>query len=101
MMDFSPHSSLTAGTGKIAAVCEDVNKDIDEWLDNHQPFSVVLMPRSLLIFKDEAYTCELIMQFSSACHLNFQLSNQSSICLLNLQYICMGYKILMYTKLMG
>ena len=28
----------------------------DKWLDNHHPFSVLLMPRSLLIFKDTAYS---------------------------------------------
>lgn len=28
----------------------------DKSMDEHHPFSVILMPRSLLIFKDKAYS---------------------------------------------
>ncbi|XP_062076301.1 alkylated DNA repair protein ALKBH6 homolog isoform X2 [Humulus lupulus] len=46
VMDFTPHSRLM----------EKSHEDDDQRLDDHQPFSVLLMPRSLLIFKDSAYS---------------------------------------------
>uniref|UniRef100_A0A5B7BKW1 Fe2OG dioxygenase domain-containing protein n=1 Tax=Davidia involucrata TaxID=16924 RepID=A0A5B7BKW1_DAVIN len=63
VMDFTPHSSLRLCTNALRDNVEDKNSyggasDIgtDKWLDNHHPFSVLLMPRSLLIFKDKAYS---------------------------------------------
>ncbi|XP_059432505.1 alkylated DNA repair protein ALKBH6 homolog [Corylus avellana] len=59
VMDFTPHSRLRLCTKDV----EDNNSDggtseieKDKWLHDHRPFSVLLMPRSLLIFKDEAYS---------------------------------------------
>ncbi|XP_050374072.1 uncharacterized protein LOC126791640 [Argentina anserina] len=53
VMNFTPHSRLTLGAG----TCTRKHKtDADYLLDEHHPFHVLLMPRSLLIFKDEAYT---------------------------------------------
>lgn len=58
VMDFTPHSRLRLHAKDV----EDNNSDggtseieKDKWLHDHCPFSVLLMPRSLLIFKDEAY----------------------------------------------
>ncbi|KAK2989547.1 hypothetical protein RJ640_003142 [Escallonia rubra] len=50
VMDFTPHSSL----GECRHVEDGIK--LDERLDDERPFSVVLMPRSLLIFKDKAYS---------------------------------------------
>ncbi|KAI7728668.1 hypothetical protein M8C21_009666 [Ambrosia artemisiifolia] len=55
VMDFTPHSSLSGSTSNI------VDKDSIEGADhgnvtNYLPFSVALMPGSLLIFKDTAYS---------------------------------------------
>lgn len=50
VMDFTPHSRFM-----------ETSIEEDKWLDNHRPFSVLLMPRSLLIFKDTAYTGNLLM----------------------------------------
>ncbi|KAK7380178.1 hypothetical protein VNO78_32655 [Psophocarpus tetragonolobus] len=59
VMDFTPHARF-----KLDFQC-DIDKDSngctfevgkDKWLDDHHPFSVLLMPRSLLIFKDKAYS---------------------------------------------
>lgn len=62
-MDFTPHSSLrfclsTCTNNVEDESCDEVAPAIerDEWLDNHHPFSVLLMPRSLLIFKDTVYS---------------------------------------------
>ncbi|XP_037495769.1 alpha-ketoglutarate-dependent dioxygenase alkB homolog 6 isoform X2 [Jatropha curcas] len=63
VMDFVPHSKLRTctdtpkndvenkGSGK-----EALNIETDKRMDNHHSFSVFLMPRSLLIFKDNAYS---------------------------------------------
>ncbi|KAF3445178.1 hypothetical protein FNV43_RR14872 [Rhamnella rubrinervis] len=63
VMDFTPHSSLrflpsTCTNNDKEESCDKVAPAVerDEWLDNHHPFSVLLMPRSLLIFKDTAYS---------------------------------------------
>ncbi|XP_027359334.1 alpha-ketoglutarate-dependent dioxygenase alkB homolog 6 [Abrus precatorius] len=59
VMDFTPHARLKLDSQ------DDIDKDSeggtfeigkDKWLDDHHPFSVLLMPRSLLIFKDKAYS---------------------------------------------
>ncbi|XP_021650318.1 uncharacterized protein LOC110642539 isoform X3 [Hevea brasiliensis] len=63
VMDFIPHSRLrtctdsgdndvkSEGSGE-----EPLEIETDKKMDNHHPFSVLLMPRSLLIFKDNAYS---------------------------------------------
>lgn len=63
VIDFTPHSSLkfcpsTCTNNVKDESCDEVAPAIesDGWLDNHRPFSVLLMPRSLLIFKDTAYS---------------------------------------------
>ncbi|XP_031400352.1 alpha-ketoglutarate-dependent dioxygenase alkB homolog 6 isoform X1 [Punica granatum] len=56
VMDFTPHSSLRSCSSKPTISSEDANQDVGMWTDNHHPFSVALMPRGLLIFKDEAYS---------------------------------------------
>ncbi|CAI9105973.1 OLC1v1005019C1 [Oldenlandia corymbosa var. corymbosa] len=48
VMDFTPHLSL-----QVAEAGTVQNRDTE---NEHQPFSVLLMPRSLLIFKDEVYS---------------------------------------------
>ncbi|KAE8658332.1 inactive serine/threonine-protein kinase [Hibiscus syriacus] len=50
VMDFTPHSRLDS--------CRRTSTD-DNGAEKHQPFSVLLMPRSLLIFKDDAYSGKL------------------------------------------
>ncbi|KAK7270769.1 hypothetical protein RJT34_26178 [Clitoria ternatea] len=59
VMDFTPHARLKLDSQ------DDTDKDSeggsfeiakDKWLDGHHPFSILLMPRSLLIFKDKAYS---------------------------------------------
>lgn len=62
-MDFTPHSRLKLSKNTSRNNVEDNNSDggasdiqTDEWLENHHPFSILLMPRSLLIFKDVAYS---------------------------------------------
>nr|XP_043610582.1 alpha-ketoglutarate-dependent dioxygenase alkB homolog 6 [Erigeron canadensis] len=55
VMDFTPHPSLAGCTSNTE------NRGIIEGTDhvtspNHDPFSIALMPRSLLIFKDMVYT---------------------------------------------
>lgn len=59
VMDFTPHSRLRLDTNDA----EDKNSDDKsfeietmKWLDDHHPFSILLMPRSLLIFKDDMYS---------------------------------------------
>lgn len=62
-MNFTPHSRLTLGAGACTHNATDTNSDggvfktdTDKSLDEHHPFPVLLMPRSLLIFKDNAYS---------------------------------------------
>ncbi|XP_020204870.1 alpha-ketoglutarate-dependent dioxygenase alkB homolog 6 isoform X2 [Cajanus cajan] len=59
VMDFTPHARFKLDSQ------DDIDKNSDggtfeiekdKWLDDHHPFSVLLMPRSLLIFKDKAYS---------------------------------------------
>ncbi|KAG5517799.1 hypothetical protein RHGRI_038238 [Rhododendron griersonianum] len=63
VMDFTPHSSLKLCTNTVMKDVEDKFPDggagdfeTEKGLDGHHAFSVLLMPRSLLIFKDEAYS---------------------------------------------
>ncbi|KAI4351918.1 hypothetical protein L6164_006218 [Bauhinia variegata] len=71
VMDFTPHSRLKLYATDIT----DQNSDEgtaeigeDKLVDNHRPFSVLLMPRSLLIFKDNAYSDYLHGIKDSAVH---------------------------------
>ncbi|OIT39891.1 hypothetical protein A4A49_07743 [Nicotiana attenuata] len=63
VMDFTPHPNLrscvgTHGNGVDAKISdpEAAVMNSGEQLDNCHPFSIVLMPRSLLIFKDSVYS---------------------------------------------
>ncbi|KAL4297707.1 hypothetical protein GQ457_12G003720 [Hibiscus cannabinus] len=47
VMDFTPHSRLDS--------CKNTLTD-NNGAEKHRPFSALLMPRSLLIFKDDAYS---------------------------------------------
>jgi alkylated DNA repair protein alkB family protein 6 len=71
-MDFTPHSRLRPCTKDV----ENNNSDggtseieKDKWLDHHRTFSVLLMPRSLLIFKDEAYSGQYLWLPLPLCNL--------------------------------
>lgn len=75
VMDFTPHSSLKLGTNTVIKEDEDKFHDggagdfeTERGLNGHHAFSVLLMPRSLLIFKDEAYSGGL-------CHHCFSLAD--------------------------
>ncbi|KAL3719708.1 hypothetical protein ACJRO7_004654 [Eucalyptus globulus] len=67
VMDFVPHPSLRMSPDTSGGGCEDnelngaSDSGSNKWLNNHRPFSVVLMPRSLLIFKDDAYSSECLI----------------------------------------
>ncbi|XP_048227451.1 alpha-ketoglutarate-dependent dioxygenase alkB homolog 6 isoform X2 [Ricinus communis] len=63
VMDFIPHSRLRASADTVTNNGENKRADEealeiekDKWTDNNHPFSLLLMPRSLLIFKDNAYS---------------------------------------------
>ncbi|KAF5931309.1 hypothetical protein HYC85_032182 [Camellia sinensis] len=62
VMDFTPHSTLQLCTNTLTNNVDDKLSDgafdgeTEKWSDDHLPFSVLLMPRSLLIFKDKAYS---------------------------------------------
>ncbi|KAJ4829820.1 hypothetical protein Tsubulata_025331 [Turnera subulata] len=56
VMDFTPHSRLRKCNDGKGTDEDALESGTNEWMDNHHPFSVVLMPRSLLIFKDTAYS---------------------------------------------
>ncbi|XP_034221862.1 alpha-ketoglutarate-dependent dioxygenase alkB homolog 6-like isoform X1 [Prunus dulcis] len=63
VMDFTPHSRLTLCKSTCTNDVEDTNSDrgvikidTDKSMDEHHPFPVILMPRSLMIFKDKAYS---------------------------------------------
>lgn len=63
VMNFTPHPTLKVCSNTFKDNIENqcssgecfLNK-AGEWKDNHHPFSVLLMPRSLVIFKDDAYS---------------------------------------------
>ncbi|KAG5631669.1 hypothetical protein H5410_003386, partial [Solanum commersonii] len=63
VIDFTPHPNLSCCVGAHGNSAEDKISDQEaavmnscEWLDNFHPFSIILMPRSLLIFKDMVYS---------------------------------------------
>ncbi|CAI9276034.1 unnamed protein product [Lactuca saligna] len=49
IMDFTPHSTLADTTSNIQETSHGN-------LQNYHPFSIALMPRSLLVFKDTTYS---------------------------------------------
>nr|GEY63102.1 alpha-ketoglutarate-dependent dioxygenase AlkB homolog 6 [Tanacetum cinerariifolium] len=55
VMDFTPHAKLV-GTASNIEDTGSIEGTNDEKLPDHHPFSIALMPRSLLIFKDLAYS---------------------------------------------
>lgn len=70
-MNFTPHQRLRDYTNEEISAAEGSNSDegkteigtniflkevTSRQMDDHQPFSILLMPRSLLIFKDMAYS---------------------------------------------
>jgi len=56
VMDFTPHARFKQDSQDGTDKDSDFEIGKDKWLDDHHPFSVLLMPRSLLIFKDIAYS---------------------------------------------
>lgn len=68
VMDFSPHLGLTNSMNQSENSMEDILSGTGapdgELQKTYKPFSILLMPRSLLIFKDKAY---------SGTHINFFL----------------------------
>lgn len=62
VMDFTPHARLKLDSKDSNGEITEIAKD--KWLDDHRPFSIILMPRSLLIFKDQAYSgyCSQLLQ---------------------------------------
>lgn len=59
-MDFTPHPRLRLGMDDAEEKnSDDKSFEIEtKWQDGYHPFSILLMPRSLLIFKDELYSGE-------------------------------------------
>ncbi|CAE6186056.1 unnamed protein product [Arabidopsis arenosa] len=53
VMDFTPHLRLRSGDGYIS---QDQNPGAESCVPERDSFSVLMMPRSLLIFKDDAYS---------------------------------------------
>ncbi|KAK0602954.1 hypothetical protein LWI29_038478 [Acer saccharum] len=67
VMDFTPHSRLRTSTDTSKNNVDGTSSggeafvtETEEWIDNHHPFSVLLMPCSLLIFKDDAYAGKFV-----------------------------------------
>lgn len=62
IMNFTPHSSFKNGRGTTGSSNDTISEpaplhmNSGESLSKHSSFSVALMPRSLLIFKDAAYS---------------------------------------------
>ncbi|XVF40885.1 hypothetical protein PTKIN_Ptkin01aG0152700 [Pterospermum kingtungense] len=65
VMDFTPHSRLKSCQSTLREnVGGAVAIEANDGMVNHRPFSVLLMPRSLLIFKDDAYSGKLLAWYS-------------------------------------
>lgn len=62
IMNFTPHSSFKNGRGTTGSNNDTISEpaplhvNSGEPLSKHSPFSVALMPRSLMIFKDAVYS---------------------------------------------
>lgn len=67
VMDFSPHLGLTISTNQLGNSTEEerscAGAPDGNLQKNYKPFSVLLMPRSLLIFKDKAYSGSHMLVF--------------------------------------
>ncbi|XP_062016409.1 alkylated DNA repair protein ALKBH6 homolog isoform X4 [Rosa rugosa] len=84
VMNFTPHSRLTLGAGTCTHNALYSNSDVglfksdtDKSLDEHHPFPVLLMPRSLLIFKDKAYSDYLHAINDSEVHSYDKVVNEA------------------------
>jgi alkylated DNA repair protein alkB family protein 6 len=63
VMDFTPHARLKLDSQEVIdkeSDGETIETGKEKWIDDHHPFSIILMPRSLLIFKDKAYSGKVI-----------------------------------------
>jgi alkylated DNA repair protein alkB family protein 6 len=63
-MDFTPHARLKLDSQEVIDKESDGETNEtgkEKWTDDHHPFSIILMPRSLLIFKDKAYSGKIIV----------------------------------------
>lgn len=97
-MDFVPHPSLRSSPNTSGGDCEDdelngaSDSGTNKWLNNHHPFSIVLMPHSLLIFKDDAYSSECLIDTVLLVRLIFSSSflTEKSERLIALQVIYMA-----------
>lgn len=93
VMDFTPHSRLKSCKSTLSENVEDKSSNVeavaieenDGMDDHHLPFSILLMPRSLLIFKDDAYSDYLhgiqdseVHRFDQVVNENEALSSSSS-----------------------
>ncbi|GAB2286960.1 hypothetical protein Dimus_021348 [Dionaea muscipula] len=58
VMDFTPHPKLVdvSQSGLVHDNCDGLQYSLERFHDHQRSFSVLLMPRSLLIFKDLAYS---------------------------------------------
>lgn len=69
VMDFSPHLRLRSGDDVIS---REQCPRAESWVpgsDNQHSFSVLMMPRSLLIFKDEAYSGKILISINFKTHI--------------------------------
>lgn len=60
VMDFTPHLRLRSGDDGISRD----QSPVSESRVPPQPFSVLMMPRSLLIFKDDAYSGKIFISIN-------------------------------------
>ncbi|XP_022925559.1 alpha-ketoglutarate-dependent dioxygenase alkB homolog 6 [Cucurbita moschata] len=56
VMDFTPHLRLKSCPDQLTESFDDKDSNGASDVETHRPFSILLMPRSLLVFKDEAYS---------------------------------------------
>ncbi|XP_022766274.1 alpha-ketoglutarate-dependent dioxygenase alkB homolog 6 isoform X1 [Durio zibethinus] len=83
VMDFTSHSRLKSCKSTLRENVEDKTSNVgaeavegNEGMDNHGPFSILLVPRSLLIFKDDAYSDYLHGIEDSVVHRFDQVVNE-------------------------
>ncbi|KAL0460544.1 UNVERIFIED_CONTAM: Alpha-ketoglutarate-dependent dioxygenase alkB6 [Sesamum latifolium] len=103
VMDFVPHPSFRGTATEISgnnnediiSKPENIEMSSGEYLSEYRPFSVALMPRSLLIFKDKAYSdflhgikdCEF-QRYDEAVNVTTSLKSE-----LQLAHMISGLKI--------
>lgn len=96
VMNFTPHPTLKVCSNTFKDNIENqcssgecfLNK-AGEWKDNHHPFSVLLMPRSLVIFKDDAYSSKVHL---AVFFVNTQYSIYIRIDKL-MPYTCIAFRV--------